>query len=377
MSDVVQLLRDLVAIPSVNPCGGAVDDIHGEARVVEYLAGWFGQRSLDFELQEALPGRPNLVARLTGRGGPSVVFEAHTDTVEILNMEIEPFDPVLREGRVYGRGACDCKASLAAMLVAFEETARRGQPPGDVTFVAACDEEYHYRGVKHLVNGGFRADGGIVGEPTQLRLIIAHKGALRAHVITHGRAAHSSQPEKGESAIFHMARVLDAIEAYGKELSARSKHPLLGGPTISVGLINGGNAPNIVPDRCQIAIDRRVLPTEDLAEVEGDLRDWLGKHAPVPWEMEGLLSDTGLEGTADSPVVNRAAGALDDVTGKHEIAGVHYGTDASKLARAGTPSLVLGPGDIAQAHTAGEWVEVAQVETAVKIYQRIMWPGSV
>lgn len=374
MSDVVKLLRDLVAIPSVNPCGGAVDDIHGEARVVEHLAGWLGDRALDFELQEVLPGRPNLVARLAGRGGPSVVFEAHTDTVEILNMQIEPFDPVLRDGRVYGRGACDCKASLAAMLVAFEETARRGQPPGDVTLVAACDEEYHYRGVKHLVNNGFRADGGIVGEPTQLRLIIAHKGALRAHIITHGRAAHSSQPEKGESAIFHMARVLDAVEAYGQELSARSKHPLLGGPTISVGLINGGNAPNIVPDRCQIAIDRRVLPTEDIAEVEADLRDWLGRHAPVPWKMEVLLSDTGLEGTADAPVVQRAAQALDEVIGRHEIAGVHYGTDASKLARAGTPSLVLGPGDIAQAHTAVEWVEVAQVETAVEIYRHIMWP---
>ncbi len=372
MSDVVSLLRDLVAIPSLNPCAGPLDDTHGEAPVVAFVADWLAARHLDYEVQEVLPGRPNLVARLAGCGGPSLVFEAHTDTVEVLNMEIEPFTPTLRDGRVYGRGACACKASLAAMLVALEQTAAQGAPPGDVTFVAACDEEYQYRGVKHLVDAGFHADGGVVGEPTDLRLIIAHKGALRGQVITHGRAAHSSQPDQGESAIFHMARVLTALEEYAAELARRPAHPLLGRATISVGLITGGSAPNIVPDRCEISIDRRVLPTEELLDVDAEVRAWLTEHAPVPWEVQTRLSDNGMDGAPDSAIARRCAAALDAVLGSHEIAGVHYGTDASKLARAGTPSVVLGPGNIAQAHTAVEWIETAQVKTAVEIYRRIM-----
>ncbi|MCE5241232.1 M20 family metallopeptidase [bacterium] len=372
MSEVVSLLRDLVAIPSINPCGGPLDDTHGEARVVDFVAGWLAARQLDFELTEPLPGRPNLIARLAGRGGPSLVFEAHTDTVEVLNMQIEPFVPELRDGCVYGRGSCDCKSSLAAMLMALEQTARQGAPPGDVTLVAACDEEFRYRGVKHVVDSGFRADGGVVGEPTDLRVIIAHKGALRGQIITHGRAAHSSEPDKGESAIFHMARVLTALEQYGQELSRRPKHPLLQGPTVSVGLISGGNAPNIVPDRCEISLDRRVLPTEEAPGVEAELRAWLAEHAPVPWELQVTLADNGMDGAPDSAIARRAAAAVDAVLGRHEIAGVQYGTDASKLAKGGTPSVVIGPGNIAQAHTAVEWVEVGQVQTAVEVYRRLM-----
>lgn len=372
MSDVVSLLRDLVAIPSVNPCGGPLDDVHGEGRLVAFVADWLAMRGLDVEVPEVLPGRQNLLTRLSGSGGPSLVFEAHTDTVEVLNMEIEPFAPELRDGRVYGRGACDCKASLAAMLIALERTARHGAPSGDITLVAACDEEYRYRGVKHLVDSGFRADGGVVGEPTDLRVVIAHKGALRGQIITHGKAAHSSQPDQGENAILYMARVLTALEAYGEELARRPKHPLLQGPTLSVGLITGGNAPNIVPDRCEISLDRRVLPTEDLPAAEAELRQWLTEHAPVPWELEATLSDNGMDGSPDSAIVRRCAEALDAVVGEHEIAGVQYGTDASKLARAGIPSVVLGPGNIDQAHTAVEWIETAQVETAVEVYWRIM-----
>jgi acetylornithine deacetylase len=372
MSQVVPLLRDLVALPSVNPCGGPVDDTHGEQRVVAHVADWLTARGLDFELTEVLPGRHNVIARLEGQGAPSLVFEAHTDTVTVEGMEIAPFDPALREGRVYGRGACDCKASLAAMLIALAHTAQHGSPPGDITFVAACDEEYRYRGVQHLVDSGFRADGGVVGEPTELQVIVAHKGAVRARIITRGRAAHSSEPHKGESAIFHMGRVLSAIEEYANHLAARPHHPLLRGPTVSVGLISGGNAPNVVPERCEITVDRRILPTESVAGVEAELRQWLADHAPVPWELEVALSDGGMDGSADSDIARRCAAGVDATLGGHEIAGVQYGTDASKLAKAGTPAVVLGPGNIAQAHTSVEWVEVAQVEQAVAVYRRIM-----
>ena len=322
MTDVVSLLRDLVAIPSVNPCGGPSDDHHGEARVVAFLADWLRTRRIDFSLQEVWPGRHNVIAALAGAGGPSLAFEAHTDTVETLNMEIEPFAPELREGRVYGRGSCDCKASLAAMLVALEQTAARGVPPGDVTLAATVDEEFRFSGVKHLVDQGFRADGAVVGEPTDLDLVIAHKGALRAQVITHGRAAHSSEPQKGESAIFHMGRVLGALEAYGAELATRPPHPLVAGPTVSVGLIHGGSAPNIVPDRCEIALDRRVTPLERIPDVEAEVRQWLDDHLPgIPWEVRVVLADGGLAGAADSPIARRCAAALDRVLGTHRDPG--------------------------------------------------------
>lgn len=369
MSPVLELLCELVALPSVNPGAGEPDELHGESRVVRYIADWLSARKLDYELQEVLPGRHNLLTRLEGGSGPSLVFEAHTDTVGVQNMDIPPFSPTLQDGRIYGRGACDCKASLAAMLWALTEIAATGAPPGTLTFVAACDEEYRYRGVKQLVESGFRADGAIVGEPTQLQLVIAHKGALRAKISTKGRAAHSSQPEQGENAIFYMAEVLKALQEYAQSLRRRPSHPLLGSPTLSVGQIVGGLAPNVVPDYCEINIDRRVLPAEDLPQVEAEIRQWLEKHAPVPWEMEIILADVGLESRPDSPLVTSCRNALKRLGFCSDVVGVPFGTDASKFAHSGTPAVVFGPGNIAHAHTAVEWIETQQVEQAAEVYR--------
>lgn len=374
MSGVIPLLRDLIAIPSVNPSDKETDEIHGESRMIAYLIDWCRARRLDFELQEVAPERQNLIARVAGGHGPSVVFEAHLDTVEIANMEIAPFDPVLREGRVYGRGSCDCKASLAAVMMALEQVMGRGTPPGEVILAATADEEAHFGGVKRLVETGFRADGAVVGEPTSLDLIVAHKGALRVKIACAGRAAHSSAPSQGENAIYHMGHVLEAVQAYGRQLADRPRHALVGAPTISVGLISGGLAVNIVPDRCEIAVDRRVTPLETIEEVEAELRAWLAEHLTgVPCEMSVMLADGPLEGSSDSGIARRCAQALDRALGSHTVGGVQYGTDASKFAATGTPAVVLGPGSIAQAHTAVEWVEVAQVEQAVEVYREIMW----
>lgn len=373
MTDVVSLLCDLVALPSISPCGGEIDDLHGESRVAAFLSDWLAARGIEHELQEVLPGRSNVIATLQGQGGPSVVFEAHMDTVEIAGMEIEPFAPEVREGKVFGRGACDCKASMAAMLVALEATAQAGTPPGDVTLAATIDEEHKFAGVKHLVNNGFRADGAVVGEPTSLELIIAHKGAFRALIATHGLAAHSSDPSQGESAIYHIMKVIAAIRDYAAELATRPRHSLVGGPTVSVGTIQGGHAVNIVPDQCCIAIDRRVTPLEDIVEVEAEIRAWLAERLQgVPWEMTVTLDDGPLEGSADSGITRRCATALDAVMGSHHIAGVQYGTDANKFAAAGIPAVVLGPGSILRAHTAVEWVEIDQVELAAQVYTEIM-----
>jgi acetylornithine deacetylase/succinyl-diaminopimelate desuccinylase family protein len=376
MDDLLKLLCDLISIPSVSPTEGPLDDRHGEARMVAYLADRLTPQGIDIEIQEVFPGRENLIAHLSGRSGPSLVFEAHTDTVEVHNMTHEPFVPVVREGQVWGRGACDCKASLAAMLIAFEEAARRGTPPGDLTLAATCDEEYRFAGVRHLLDHGFRAEAAVVGEPTNLELVVVHKGALRLRLLTHGVACHSSEPSKGDNAIYHMARVVSALEAYGKILATRPPHPLVQGPTLSVGLITGGQAPNIVPDRCEVTVDRRLVPGESVTSAQEELLGYLAERlVGVPWESQLILADPPMELATDSPFVERCGRAVDRVLGSHVVTGVQYGTDASKFAEAGMAAVVIGPGDIAQAHTATEWVAVEQVEQARRIYEEIIWGG--
>lgn len=376
MSEVVALLQALVATPSVSPLGKPPGSGEGEAAVTRVLAERLATAGLAYEVSEGAPGRPNVVVRLAGGDGPSVIFEAHMDTVPVANMTGDPFAARLHEGRVFGRGACDNKASLAAMVVALEETARRGDPPGDIILAATADEEYSGAGVQYLIDQGLRAEGAVVGEPTGLRLVVAHKGALRLRITTHGLAAHSSEPDRGKNAIYLMAPLIEALREYGDSLQERPAHPLVGRPTCSIGTIHGGEAANIVPSACSIVVDRRLLPGEQPATVQGEIHQWLTEHCPdIPWDMSVMLYGLGMDTPLTAPIVGRCAEALDRVLGHHEITGVHYGTNASRLSRAGIPSVVLGPGDIAQAHTADEWVEVAQVEQAVAVYREIMWPS--
>lgn len=374
MNPVIDLLRDLVAIPSVNPYDGPSGPLHGEAAVAAYVAEWLTAQGIPHEVREVRPGRPNVLAHMAGGDGPSVLLEAHMDTVSVDGMAGDPFSAELVEGRVHGRGACDCKASLAAMLIALAETARRGTPPGDVWLAATADEEFSGSGAQRLMDEGLRADGAVVGEPTGLRLVVAHKGAIRCRVTTRGRSAHSSEPDRGDNAIYRMVPVLQAIEDYGRWLATRPPHPLVGLPTVSVGVIRGGQAPNVVPDECEIVIDRRLLPTDDPHAVEAELRQWLADRVPNAWEMTAMVYGYGMATPPDAPIIARCSTALGAALGSYELAGAQYGTDASRFSRAGIPTVVLGPGDIRRAHTADEWVEVAQVEQAVAVYRGVMWP---
>lgn len=380
LSPVTQLLRELIAIPSVNPSDGEPDDaLFGEARVVDHLEAFFHTRRVDCVRQEALPGRENLVAIVEGRSRDPVILEAHTDTVAVEGMEIDPFDPVIRDGRVYGRGACDDKASLAAMAVALAEAAQTGTPERTLVLAATCDEEYRFGGVNAFVNDPaavgikpehLRRGIACVGEPTGLQVVIAHKGAFRWRMRTYGKAAHSSNPDAGINAIYDMARLVQRLEQYAESLRDRPAHPLVGRPTFSVGILRGGTAVNIVPDLCEALVDRRLIPGENGAAAEKELRDFLGDA--VPYEMVTLLEDWPLETPRDAEIVGRAECAVRGALGRADLVGVQYGTDASKLHRGGVQSVVCGPGDIAQAHTAVEWVEVAQVEAAREVYRRVL-----
>jgi len=300
------------------------------------------------------------------------------DTVPGENMEIEPFKPVVKDGRLYGRGACDTKASLAAMLVALRNVLRRGKPACSVVFAATVDEEHKFTGVKELLESGMRATFGVVGEPTNLDVVIAHKGVVRWEIRTRGKTAHSSRPNEGVNAIYRMARLISAVERYAAGGISRL-HPLVGGATLSVGTILGGQAINVVPDSCSIQLDRRTLPGEDPFEAKKAVGQFLRSCPEINFEFEErdpFLVDWAMEVKPDEPIVQRLTAACQRVLGQAKTVGVSYGTDASKLSRAGIPSIVFGPGDIRQAHSAVEFVELAQVGKAVAVFEALLESGN-
>jgi acetylornithine deacetylase len=351
-----------------------------EHRVTAYLEDFFRGLGVPFERQTVAPLRDNIVARCDLPGARrTLVFEAHQDTVPTDHMTIDPFGAKIDGGRLYGRGACDIKGGLAAMLAAFARVVRE-RPAGACNLVMACavDEEFTFLGVQELVKRGLRADMAVVAEPTQLQIVHAHKGIVRWHLSTSGRSCHSSSPEQGVNAVYRMGRVLVALEQYADRLRAARSDPLLGPPTLSVGRIEGGTSVNTVPDRCRIEIDRRLIPGEDplaaVDEVAAFLRDEARLDFPFechpPWMSKLALNPAGSE-----ELVGLLGQAIDTVVGQHRVMPVPYGTDASTLAESGIPSVVFGPGDIAQAHTCDEWVDLGEVERASEVLYRLACQG--
>ena len=263
---------------------------------------------------------------------------------------------------------------IALRRLAAEPGPRRHE----VVLLGTVDEEYRKRGVLHAVQRGLSASAAIVGEPTNLRPVVAHKGAVRWRLITHGRAAHTSRPESGNNAVYQMVEVIEELRERLEPALAQGQHPLLTPPTLTVGRIEGGVGVNIVPERCVIEIDRRTLPQEDpeaiLAQIDALMADLMRRREGLRVEREApFLSERGLETAPDSAVVRALQGACRDVLGAGAAAepeGVPYGTDATHLQ--GIPTVVFGPGDIAQAHTADEWVDLAQVEAGAEISYRLM-----
>ncbi len=380
MNETTRLLRDLVALPSVNPMGRTTQAPEFcEHRVTAYLEDFFRGLGVAWERQPVAPLRENIVARCELPGARrTVILEAHQDTVPTDNMTIDPFGARIENGRLYGRGACDIKGGMAAMLAAFARVAR-AKPPGAANVVMACsvDEEHTALGVQRLVKG-LQADAAVVAEPTQLQIVHAHKGVVRWHVTTPGRSCHSSSPEQGVNAIYRMGRLLTAIEQYAQQLRASRADPLLGPPTLSVGRIEGGTSVNTVPDSCRIEVDRRLLPGEDPLAAQGHFADFLRGAAGIDFPFECArpwLSKAALAPEGSAELVGRLGAAINSVTGAHSVLGVPYGTDASTIAGAGIPSVVFGPGDIARAHTCDEWVPLDEVEQASEILYRFVLQG--
>jgi acetylornithine deacetylase len=275
---------------------------------------------------------------------------------------------------MYGRGACDIKGGLSAMLSAFARVVRE-RPASALNLVMACtvDEEHTFLGVQRLARS-LKADMAVVAEPTNLKIVKAHKGVVRWILHTRGRACHSSSPERGENAIYHMGRLLPAIEEFARQLAARPPDPVLGPATLSVGRIDGGTSVNTVPDFCRIEVDRRLIPGETAMAAPGELHAWLSERFPagVPFETSApTLICPALSPQGSENLIARLGAAIDAVAGPHEVTVVPFGTDASTLSAAGIPSVVFGPGDIARAYTRDEWVPLDEVEKASEILFRL------
>jgi acetylornithine deacetylase/succinyl-diaminopimelate desuccinylase-like protein len=369
--DPCRLLAELIALPSVNPAFLPAGHPHaGERRVAECLLSVAARAGLDVELRPVVADRANLLVRLApaGRVRQRVLLAPHLDTV---GADDHQFRPVLKASRVYGRGACDTKGSVAAMLSALIAVAQSGRRPRgtEIIFAGLVDEENAQRGSRALAASGLKADLAIVGEPTGLQVVTAHKGDLWLRLETRGRAAHGATPHLGRNAVHTMARVVDLLETDYAASLQRRRHPLLGRPTVNVGAIRGGSQPNIVPDHCALEVDRRTLPGETTAGVMRALRTFLRQRglAVTVADSKGEPCPA-LETNPRLPLVRQ----LMAVAGQTQPAGVQFFCDAAILAGGGIPSVVFGPGDIAQAHTADEWVSLRQVEQATARLRRLL-----
>ena len=359
----VELLRELIRIPSVNPEGDPGTRETGEQAISEWLADWLRREfpAARVEVRDVLPGRPNVVARFADADGrkPRLLFAPHTDTVSVGGMTIAPFGGELRDGRVWGRGASDTKGTMAAMLWALRES--RELLPGlsrEIWFAGLCSEEAGQYGAKALA-AEERFDFVIAGEPTGLDAVIAHKGALWLTLTTRGRAVHAAQPERGENAIYKMADLLRCIRDELPDVLGTREHPLLGRTTISAGTVKGGSKINIVPDICTAEVDIRHLPGDETIfdRVSGRLRT--------------VCPDVVIEESRSRPMLTDAAHPVIGLLEKcgSRCIGSPWFSDAGIFAAAGTPAIALGPGSIAEAHTRDEWISIADLEKGVAFFR--------
>jgi acetylornithine deacetylase len=365
MDRAIRLLRELVAIDSVNP--SLVPGAAGEGAIADAIAAELRRIGMDVELQPAAPGRPNVVGLLEGRArGRSMMFCGHIDTVGVDGMDA-PFDPVERDGRLYGRGAQDMKGGIAAMIDAARVMAESGVAAGRLVIAAVVDEEYASIGADALVTR-FRADAAVVTEPTDLQIAIGHKGFAWTEIRTKGRAAHGSRPRDGRDAIVRMGRVLTSLEALDRSLQAAPPHPLLGTASLHASRIEGGRELSSYPDSCALKLERRTLPGETDAVIARELDTLLATLRAADPEFEAsamhLFSRPAYELAAEHELPQMLLSARSQTLVARKLPlnlpGMTFWTDAAVLGSAGIPSVLFGPGG-AGLHSTEEYVNVEDV----------------
>jgi acetylornithine deacetylase len=363
---VGDLLEQLVAIDSVNPDmpGGE----NGENGYGDFVAEFGRSLGLAVSRQEVVDGRANVLLELDGGHERTLLFDIHLDTVP-QEGELGSARPVRDGGRVFGRGACDVKGSMVSALLMLERLVR-DPPPLNVALAAVVDEEYRKRGA-HRMAAGFSADAVVVSEPTSLQPVIAQKGILRFAIEAAGKSAHTANPELGDNAIYSMLDAISMLRALPPQVMPSAPHPLCGDAKLTVSTIAGGVQVNVVPASCQAMVDRRMLPGEDPMAVWAAFVELFAGLAAIT-VGEPYAAEAGVESGPDCPIVRAAAAACRRLGLTDELVGVPYSTDAAAYAPLGRDFVVLGPGDIAQAHSNREFVELSEVAACVGLYEDLV-----
>lgn len=384
-----KLLEDLVAIDSVNPTlvpaialpssgQASKPGASGEQRAAEHVQEFLRANGIAAELEEAAPGRPNVIATVgPASAKPALMIVAHIDTVGAGDMR-EPFTPRVRDGKMYGRGALDIKSGVAAMCAAAVEIVREGARLARPVIIAGVvDEECNSIGTEALLRRGHTADAAIVLEPTDLKLVIAHKGYAWFEIVTHGRAAHGSLPGEGRDAIRIMGRVLVALDELEMRLASRAPHARLGNASLHASLIGGGQELSSYPAECRLQLERRMLPRETEQSAEAELREMLAglekQDAEFRATLRGRLgARPAYEIREDAPLVQRTRKIIAHVCGACELSGMAAWTDTALLAAAGIPGVVFGPSGRGL-HGAEEYVELDSVaQCAAALHEIIL-----
>ncbi len=381
LSKSLQYLRDYIAIPSVNPMGRTdlPQEIAGETRLATHLQEQL--KAMGFDAVCIGEGtRRSVVAEIScSQPIDTLLLASHIDTVPIDGMEIDPFDPVIEKDRIQGRGSCDTKAGMAAFVEALERVTRSGRLRRNVVLLGEADEEFGSLGVRDSLahfettaGTSMRPDWVIATEPTNLRIVNAHKGVALVRLESRGRACHSSEPSNGRSALVQLAHAILALQEHADELENHA-HPLLGPPTLSIGLAGGGSAPNIVPESAWLQMDRRLLPDEGAEEVRAGVETALQRAGVRDVEIASLsVEKVALETDPQHRSVRACQSALARTGLPTETQAVAFGTDAGEFSNGGIPGIVFGPGSIEQAHTSREFISTSQVERATEAFVALL-----
>lgn len=377
--DALALTRALVACDSRNPA--LADDAPGEGAVAQLLADTLRSWGFAVDLPEVAPGRPNVLARIGGgHGGRSLILNGHLDTVGVAGMTHAPFDPLERDGRLYGRGSADMKGGIAAMCAAALRAASTGLG-GEVIIAAVVDEEYASIGTRQLLDLGVTAHAAIVTEPTRLAICPAHRGFAWADLRVTGRAAHGSRYDIGVDAVTHAALVLAELDAYQRETLARRSHPLLGHASLHAGTISGGEGISTFPAECRVSLERRSIPGERGEDFADEIRAAIARVAGRTPALQAEVTPGLVQAPNDVPVDHAVVTALVEAARAAGAAtaldGLSCWTDAALFTAAGIPAICFGPGDIALAHAPEEYVPIAEIETATDVLARFIaaWSG--
>jgi succinyl-diaminopimelate desuccinylase len=371
--EVVELLMKLISARSINPPGN-------EIVAAEILMDYFQKHHLPCRLEFVEPSRPNIICELQGASNKSgLLLTSHLDVVgaeDLQNWQTDPFVPTVKEGKIYGRGACDAKGSLAAMAVAMVALSKREKLlSGNVIFAGVMGEEKEGLGSKALIKKNLNCCGVIVGEPTEMQVCIAHKGRMGIRVEITGREAHASQPSEGINAISEMAKLITRLEEYQKVLEQK-KDDYAGSPSLAMTTINGGGKRTSVAGRCTLEIDRRFIPGETAQSVQQDfdlLINQFSKETPCKVESQFTPTSQAYKGSINHPLVKAAQLAVEEVSGlKPKVLSFPASCDMYVFGSlAGLATIVMGPGRLEMAHRPNEYISQADISLAVSEYVKI------